>query len=502
MNLRGKMTSMMHPNPSNTDNTRAHWSARYSKPIIFLILTGVGVGIYLAFSLPIAVFPSTDFPRIVIGVDNGVMPIEQMLVTVTRPIEQAVNSVQGLERIRSVTSRGTAEVSLFFSWDVDMFQTLNLVNGALAENRSSLPATAKVTANRLTFAAFPIMGYSLRSDSIPQTALWELATYDLMPRLSRLSGVSSVVVQGGQEPEYEIQPDPARLLKTSVTVPSILEAVRQTNMVNSPGMMQRSHELVLALVGGQVKTIQEISDIVIKTTREGTPVRIGDVATVQPSYRPVYTIVTADAKPAVLLNIFRQPTGNTVKVADAVHREMATIQKSLPHGVTLGSWYDQSEIVTDSITSVRDAILIGLVLASLILVLFLRDWGTSLVAGLVIPATLALTFIVLYIMGESFNLMTLGGLAAAVGLVIDDAIVVVENIILHRDSGKSRSESVRSAADWFNPHPDCGFSPSYFHHRRDGRVLPFPGTHSGSGTPNVAGTRVDLDPHLEPFPHS
>jgi CzcA family heavy metal efflux pump len=445
MNLRGKMTSMMHPNPSNTDNTRAHWSARYSKPIIFLILTGVGVGIYLAFSLPIAVFPSTDFPRIVIGVDNGVMPIEQMLVTVTRPIEQAVNSVQGLERIRSVTSRGTAEVSLFFSWDVDMFQTLNLVNGALAENRSSLPATAKVTANRLTFAAFPIMGYSLRSDSIPQTALWELATYDLMPRLSRLSGVSSVVVQGGQEPEYEIQPDPARLLKTSVTVPSILEAVRQTNMVNSPGMMQRSHELVLALVGGQVKTIQEISDIVIKTTREGTPVRIGDVATVQPSYRPVYTIVTADAKPAVLLNIFRQPTGNTVKVADAVHREMATIQKSLPHGVTLGSWYDQSEIVTDSITSVRDAILIGLVLASLILVLFLRDWGTSLVAGLVIPATLALTFIVLYIMGESFNLMTLGGLAAAVGLVIDDAIVVVENIILHRDSGKSRSESVRSA---------------------------------------------------------
>ena len=445
MSLRGRATSMMNQKMKSETDAAEHWSARHSKSIIFLILTGIGVGIYLAFSMPIAVFPSTDFPRVVIGIDNGVMPIDQMLVTVTRPIEEAVNTVQGLERIRSITSRGTAEVSLFFNWDVDMFQTLNLVNGALAENRSSLPSTAKVTANRLTFAAFPIMGYSLTSDSIPQTALWELATYDLMPRLNRLSGVSSVVVQGGQEPEYEIKPDPAKLLRTSITVPGILEAIRRTNMIDSPGMMQRAHELVLALVGGQVKNSQEISDIVVKTTQEGTPVRIGDIAKVQSSYKPVYTIVTADAKPAVLLNIFRQPTGNTVKVADEVHREIENIRKSLPPGISLGSWYDQSTIVNDSIKSVRDAILVGLILASLILVLFLRDWGTSLVAGLVIPATVALTFIVLRLMGESFNLMTLGGLAAAVGLVIDDAIVVVENIIMHRDSGQSRGEAVRSA---------------------------------------------------------
>jgi CzcA family heavy metal efflux pump len=445
MSLRRRATSMMNQNPSKTNDAGEHWSARHSKSIIFLILTGIGVGIYLAFSMPIAVFPSTDFPRIVIGVDNGVMPIEQMLVTVTRPIEQAVNTVQGLERIRSITSRGTAEVSLFFNWDVDMFQTLNLVNGAIAENRSELPSTAKVSANRLTFAAFPIMGYSLTSDSIPQTALWELATYDMMPRLNRLSGVSSVVVQGGQEPEYEIRPDPAKLLRTSVTVPGILEAIQRTNMIDSPGMMQRAHELVLALVGGQVKNAQEISDIVVKTTQEGVLVRVADIASVNPSHKPVYTIVTADAKPAVLLNIFRQPTGNTVKVADEVHREIESIRKSLPHGVNLGSWYDQSGIVNDSINSVRDAILVGLVLASLILVLFLRDWGTSFVAGLVIPATVALTFIVLRVMGESFNLMTLGGLAAAVGLVIDDAIVVVENIIMHRDSGQSRGEAVRSA---------------------------------------------------------
>ena len=422
-----------------------HWSARHSKPIIFLILTCVGVGIYLAFSIPIAVFPSTDFPRIIVGVDNGVAPIDQMLVTVTRPIEEAVNTVPGLERIRSLTSRGTAEVNLFFNWNVDMFQTLNLVNAAVAETRSALPSTAKVTANRLTFAAFPIMGYSLTSKTVPQTTMWETANYDLRPRLNRLSGVSTVVVQGGQEPEFEIKPDPAKLVQTSVTIPGLLEAIRRSNMIDSPGMMESSHELVLALVSGQAKNAKEISDIVVKTTAAGIPVRIGDIAAVQSSYKPVYTIVTANGNPAVLLNIYRQPSGNTVMVADLVHKEIESIRKSLPSTIELKSWYDQSEIVQDSIKSVRDAILVGLVLASLIMMLFLRDWGTSLVAGLVIPATVALTFIGLRATGESFNLMTLGGLAAAVGLIIDDAIVVVENIIMHRDSGQTRGEAVRSA---------------------------------------------------------
>jgi multidrug efflux pump subunit AcrB len=289
------------------------------------------------------------------------------------------------------------------------------------------------------------MGYSLTSKTVPQTRLWELATYDLRPRLNRLSDVSMVVVQGGQEPEFEIKPDPAKLVETDVTVPGLLEAIRRSNMIDSPGMMETTHELVLALVSGQAKNAKDISDIVVKTTPAGIPVRIGDIATVQNSYKPVYTIVTADGKPAVLLNIYRQPSGNTVTVADAVHREIQGIRKSLPSAIDLQSWYDQSELVEESIKSVREAIVVGLILASLIMVLFLRDWGTSMVAGLVIPATMALTFIGLRATGESFNIMTLGGLAAAVGLVIDDAIVVVENIIMHRDSGQARGEAVRSA---------------------------------------------------------
>ncbi len=424
---------------------RRHWLAKNSKSVIFVIIAVALVGAYQAFTIPVAVFPSTDFPRIVIGIDNGVMPIDQMMVTITRPVEQAVNSVQGLEIVRSTTSRGTAEIDLFFNWQVDMFQTLQLVDAALSKVAPELPPGAKIQSHRLTFASFPILGYSLTSDTVPQTQLWEMATYDIAPRLNRMNGVATVIVQGGQEPEFQITPSPARLLETSVTVTDILNAVKATNLVDSPGLFERNHQLVLGLVNGQARTTDELAKTVIKNTATGIPVRIGDVATVQQSVKPLYTIVRADGKPAVLININRQPDSNTVAVASAVHDEVERIRSTLPPGIKLIPFYDQSSIVQDSIKSVRDAILLGLVLSAFVLVVFLRDWGSSVVAGLVIPVTIFVTFIALKLLGQSFNLMTLGGLAAAVGLVIDDAIVVVENIVLHRDAGEGKVEAVRSA---------------------------------------------------------
>jgi CzcA family heavy metal efflux pump len=422
-----------------------YWFTRYAKSLIFLILVLVMAGAYLAFTIPISVFPTTDFPRVVIGVDNGVMPIDQMMVTITRPIEESVNSVPGLQQVRSITSRGSAEVDLFFDWHMDMVTTLQLVDAALGNIRIRLPSTAVIQTHRLNFSSFPIIGYSLTSDTVPQTQLWTMATYDLKPRLNRLNGVATVVVQGGQEPEFTITPDPAKLLAASVTVPDILDAVRRTNLIDSPGLMQENHQLYLALVDGQVKDPAQLSQVVIKATPAGIPVRVGDVAAVAPGVKPVYTIVTANGKPAVLLNINRQPDSNTVAVADKVHAEIENIRQSLPPGIQIQPFYDQSQLVTESIKSVRDAILIGLVLASIIMVLFLRDWGASAVAGLVIPVTVLVTFIALKALNQSFNLMTLGGLAAAVGLVIDDAIVVVENITLHRAVGQGRVEAVHSA---------------------------------------------------------
>jgi CzcA family heavy metal efflux pump len=424
---------------------RRHWLAQNSKSVIFVIIAVALVGAYQAFTIPVAVFPSTDFPRIVVGIDNGVMPIDQMMVTITRPVEQAVNNVQGLEMVRSITSRGSAEVDLFFNWQVDMFQTLQLVDAALSKVEPELPPGTKIQSHRLTFASFPILGYSLTSDTVPQTQLWEMATYDIAPRLNRMNGVATVIVQGGQEPEFQITPSPARLLETSVTVTDILNAVKATNLVDSPGLFERNHQLVLGLVNGQARTTDDLAKTVIKNTAAGIPVRIGDVATVQRSVKPLYTIVRADGKPAVLLNINRQPDSNTVAVANAVHDEVEHIRSTLPPGIKLIPFYDQSGIVQDAIRSVRDAILLGLVLSAIVLVVFLRDWGSSVVAGLVIPVTIFVTFIALKLLGQSFNLMTLGGLAAAVGLVIDDAIVVVENIVLHRDAGEGKAEAVRSA---------------------------------------------------------
>jgi len=421
------------------------WFRKLSSPTLFLIVSLTLVGGYFAFTIPVSVFPNTDFPRIVIGVDNGVMPIDQMLVTITRPMEEAVNSVPGLQSVRSITSRGSAEVDLFFDWGSDMILTLQRVDAVVARLQPTLPSTAKVDTKRLTFAVFPIIGYSLTSDTVPQNKLWEIATYDLKPRLNRLNGVATVIVQGGRVPEFQVTPQPARLQASGVTVQDMLDAIRRTNLIDSPGLIEHDHQLVLSLVSGQVRTPEQIGQIVIKNTPAGVPIRLGDVGSVSASVAPVYTVVTANGKAAVLLNVNRQPESNTLEVADEVHGLMQELAPALPAGVHLEPFYDQSTIVHDSIASVRDAVLIGIILSSIILVLFLRDWGTSLVAGLVIPVTLAITFIVLKFTGQTFNLMTLGGLAAAVGLVIDDAIVVLENIVLHRDAGQSRFEAIRSA---------------------------------------------------------
>ena len=423
----------------------SYWFARHAKPLIFLILTIAALGAYLAFNIPVAVFPATNFPRIVLAVENGVMPIDQMMVTITRPVEEAVNSVPGLEEVRSTTSRGSAEIDLFFNWNVDMFQTLQYVNAAISRVQPELPSTATIDTRRMTFASFPIIGYSLTSDTVPQTKLWEMATYELKPRLNRLNGVASVSVLGGQEPEYHVEPDPAKLLSAGVTVTDILDAIKRTNLIDSPGLFEQNHQLVLGLVSGQITTPEQLANVVVKVTPAGVPVRVGDLGAVTPEVKPVYTIVTADGKPAVLLNLNRQPDSNTKEVADEAHVEVEKIRQTLPRGVKIESFYDQSQLVTDSIKSVRDAILLGVVLASVILVVFLHDWGTSIVAGLVIPVTILVTFVVLKVLGESFDLMTLGGLAAAVGLVIDDAIVVVENIVLHRDAGQGRLQAIHAA---------------------------------------------------------
>ena len=417
-----------------------------SRAVLVMVALLCAAGLYAAWQLPIAIFPSTDFPRIVIIVDNGVAPAPQTLVSVTRPIEEAMNGVPGIQRIKSKTSRGSSEVSLFFSWNVDIRQSLQLVQARLSQLASSLPPTAQIrNVERLTFAVFPVTGYSLTSDTRDLASLRDIATYTIRPQLARLPGIATVGVAGGKVREFHVLIDPDRLVAHNVSVQQVVDAVHNSNIIVSPGLIDENHQLELALISGQAKKPEELNGIVVATVNSA-PVTLADVATVSVGVEPQYTLVSAyPGKPAVLLNINRQPDANTVAVVDAVKAELAAIRGQIPKDVTIAPYYDQSLLVRDSMNSVRDSILMGLLLSVVILFAFLRNWGSTFVAVLVIPVTILATFLAMWLAGLSFDLMTLGGVAAAIGLVIDDAIVVVENIYTHMARGQSRRQAVQNA---------------------------------------------------------
>jgi multidrug efflux pump subunit AcrB len=413
--------------------------------VLVLIALLCATGLYAAWQLPVAIFPQTDFPRIVIIVDNEVVPAPQTLVSVTRPIEEAMNGIPGIVRIKSTTARGASEISLFFDWRVDILQSLQLVQARLSQLSATLPPTATIrNVERLTFAVFPVTGYSLTSDKRDLAALRDIATYTVRPRLARLPGIANVGVAGGKVREFHVTLDPDRLVAHGVSVQQVVDAVRSSNILASPGLIEENHQLELALISGQAKKPEELNSIVVATVNNA-PVMLADVATITPGVEPQFTIVTADGKPAVLVNINRQPDANTVAVVDEVKAELAAMRNELPKDVRVAPYYDQSLLVRESIRSVRDSILIGLLLSVAILFAFLRNWGTTFVAILVIPVTVLATFLAMWLAGLSFDLMTLGGVAAAIGLVIDDAIVVVENIYTHMARGQSRREAVQSA---------------------------------------------------------
>src|ERR1043166_4706243 len=419
--------------------------AYQSRAIVVIVVLLCAAGLYATWQLPVAIFPETDFPRIVVIVDNGEAPASQTLVSVTRPIEEAMNGIPGITRIRSKTARGSAEISLFFDWGGDIRQELNLVQARMSQLLTTLPPTAEIrNIDRLTFAVFPVIGYSLTSDKRDQATLTDLANYVVRPQLARLPGVAIVGVAGGKTREFHVTIDPEKLTAHNVSAQQVTEAIKNSNIIVSPGLIEENHQLELALISGQARRPDELNDIVVATVNNA-PVHVADVATVAPGVEPQYTIVTAAGKPAALVNINRQPDANTVAVVDEVKAALNAMQGQIPKDVRVAAYYDQSLLVRESINSVRDSILVGLLLSVVILYAFLRNWGTTFVAILVIPVTVLVTFLAMWLAGLSFDLMTLGGVAAAIGLVIDDAIVVVENIYTHMSRGQSRREAVQTA---------------------------------------------------------
>jgi multidrug efflux pump subunit AcrB len=420
------------------------------RALVLVVLTFAVAGALMIPSIPVSIFPETNFPRIVILVDNGITPTDVQMLTVTRPIEEAVRFVPGVTTVRSVTGRGSTEINIFFRWDVDILNALHLVQGRIAQIAPTLPPTAHFYVNRLTFSVFPIVGFSITSETRSLSDLWSLAYYDLAPRLYRLPGVADTRIVGGRKPEFHILVDPAKLNALNMPLTKVVDAIRNSNIIEPAGMVQENYHLYLTTVTGMLKSKEQVESVVVDVSK-GTPIQIKDIATVVPGEEPVYNIVTANGRPSVLVNVLQQPDGNTVQIARSVNEVLAEAQRSLPPGIHLSTYYDQSQLVSESIDGVTESIVIGLFLAVIVLLLFLKNWRTTVVAAVVIPIAVLIAIVFMKLTGMSFNLMTLGGIAACIGVVIDDAIVIVENISIHLALGNSPWDASKTAIQELTP---------------------------------------------------
>jgi CzcA family heavy metal efflux pump len=403
------------------------WFHAHRRSVLFLLAVITLAGALAAFQLPVSLFPAVQFPRVQLSLDAGDRPASQMELQVTRPVELAVRSVPGVLGVRSSTSRGAADVSVNFAWGTDMVSATLQVNAAVAQMQAQLPAGTLVNVRRMDPTIFPVIAYSLTSGTVDSVTLRDMAAYQLAPLLSSVAGVSAVQVQGGAIEEVRVTADTRRLQAFGLSMDDLSRGLAAANVLNAAGRLEDHYKLYLVLSDARYRGPDDVRATVLVSGPNGV-VRVGDVAEVARSTRPEYLRVTADGRDAVLLSIRQQPGSNSVQIARDVRAALASGAGRLPAAVKIANWYDQSELVTAAAGSVRDAILIGVGLAAAVLWLFLRNLWVTAIAVLVVPAVLAITVVLLWLLGMSFNIMTLGGMAAAVGLIIDDAIVMIEHI--------------------------------------------------------------------------
>ncbi|MGN6628077.1 MAG: efflux RND transporter permease subunit, partial [Tepidisphaeraceae bacterium] len=406
----------------------ASFASRHARSSLFLLAALLAGGLAGALALPVSLFPHISFPRIRVNLEAGERPAERMMVEVTRPVEEALRSIPGVRGVRSTTSRGSAEVSLTFDWGLDMTAAFLQAQAEVNRLLPKLPAGATFEVRRMDPTVFPVIAYSLTSDARPLSELHDLAQYQLLPVLSTVQGVAKIGVDGGAKQEYRVTLDPARLQAHGLAVGDITAALSAGNVLSAVGRMVDFHKQYLIVTDAHFNAIADIGQTVLRGGAGGV-IRLADVAEISPAVAPQFIKSTADGRDCVLLNVYQQPGGNTVRIAGDIRPMLQQEAKHLPPDVKLHCWYDQSDLITASASSVRDAVIIGVVLAALVLLLFLRNLRMTLIAGLAVPVVLGVTCLLLYVLGQSLNMMTLGGMAAAVGLIIDDAIVMSEHIV-------------------------------------------------------------------------
>jgi CzcA family heavy metal efflux pump len=395
-------------------------------------------GVWAATRLPSAIYPELEFSRVTIVVEGTSLGARQVLFTITRPIEEAVSIVPGVTRVQSRSIRGGSETNVTFAPRTDMVVALQQVQARVNQVTPDLPPALDIVVERQTPSLFPIISYNLEGGD-PAT-LYDIARYQIKPLISRVPGVGRVDVQGSDVREIEVVADPGRLAAQQMTFDDVANAIRQATTVMAVGRMPENYKQYLIVSAGEAHSIDDIANVVV-----GHGVRVRDIATVASGTEDHVRIIAGDGKPAALLNITRQPGGNTLAIADSVAAIARSLRATLPPGVRIKAVYDQAALVRDAVKSVRDAMLIGSILAVVVLLLFLRHARITAISASSIPLTMAITVFVMSLMGQTFNLMTLGAMAISIGLVIDDAVVITENIVRHLHLTPDRDVAIREA---------------------------------------------------------
>ncbi|WP_375448337.1 efflux RND transporter permease subunit [uncultured Fibrella sp.] len=425
---------------------------RFLKPILGLLILLLVGGIFAYRSIQVSLFPERTFPKIKIIADAGEQPVELMMVAITQPLENAVNQVEGVDMVRSTTSRGSSELSIYLNWSADMDVSLQRVNARINQVQNTLLPNTILSVEKMSPSILPVMDFALESKSRDLIELRKLAIYTIRPYLSRVAGISNVQVMGGRTKEYWIVLQPDKLASLNVTPMAITTALGNTNFIQSDGLVSDYHRLYLTLTDATVHSRQDVENIIIRSDGQRV-LRLADVASVELHDQQEYTRVEANGKETVLINVVKQPSANLISLSNGVSQKIKELKNLLPADVTLTPTYVQADFVSEAVSSVTDSIFIGLILAIIITSLFLRSMKASIVILITIPIILAASILVLFVMGYTLDIMTLGGIAAAIGLIIDDAVVIVEQI--HRAEeeyeGKPTVETIQLAISYLFP---------------------------------------------------
>ena len=417
---------------------------RFTSTLVLLVVfTLSALGVILSRNIPSAVFPEFTFRRAIILADSGDLPAEQMLATVTRPIEEAAYSVAGVSLVRSTTTRGSAEIDVTFTDTGDPRLASQLLESAVLAARERLPQGTTADTLLLTTGTFPILDVSLSSLTRGIAELTDIAKFDLVPAIHRIDGTYRVEVVGGKNREFVVRLDPGRMLAHSVSPGDVVDGLAKNNVLASAGRVYDAHRMLLTVVQTDLHRADQIADVPI-TSAGGEPVRVRDIGSVELGLQEDFIRTASEHGPAVLVGISRRPDGGTVRIA----KQARTIIDDFTHrypDVTFSISYDQSSLVTESFDSVRDAIALGLVLAVMVVLLFTFSPLNALIAAIVVPCTVAITGVVMKAAGLTFNMMTLGGFAAGIGLFIDDAIVMIEAIHRARAEGEPNEAAIATA---------------------------------------------------------